>query len=161
MRIYLASSWRNLYQPVVLADLRAAGHEVYDFRNPAPGNVGFSWRQVDPDLHADLTVERMRATLAHPTSQAGFDLDFDAMKWADVFILLLPSGMSAHLEAGWACGAGKPVAVLAPEIREPELMYKCFEDGRGVPLFATVDEALTYLRGARPGVWHADRAGAV
>ena len=150
MKIYLASSWRNTYQPAVLAELRAAGHEVYDFRNPAPGSTGFSWRQVDPGLKDDLTAERMRATLAHPVSQAGFDLDFDAMKWADAFVLLLPSGMSAHLEAGWACGAGKPVAVLAPEIREPELMYKCFEDGRGAPLFATVGEALFYLYGGTP-----------
>lgn len=33
-RIYLASSWRNEHQPRILALLRDAGHEVYDFRHP-------------------------------------------------------------------------------------------------------------------------------
>lgn len=33
-RIYVASSWRNKYQPEVVAALRKAGHKVYDFRNP-------------------------------------------------------------------------------------------------------------------------------
>ena len=34
-RIYVASSWRNKYFPEVVDALRAAGHQVYDFRNPA------------------------------------------------------------------------------------------------------------------------------
>jgi len=33
-KIYVASSWRNDYYPKVVAKLREAGHEVYDFRNP-------------------------------------------------------------------------------------------------------------------------------
>ena len=33
-KIYVASSWRNPYQPEVVAALKKAGHEVYDFRNP-------------------------------------------------------------------------------------------------------------------------------
>lgn len=44
-RIYVASSWRNPIQPEVVRHLREAGHEVYDFRNPAPGQEGFSWRE--------------------------------------------------------------------------------------------------------------------
>ena len=35
-KIYVASSWRNREQPSVVKALREAGHEVYDFRNPAP-----------------------------------------------------------------------------------------------------------------------------
>lgn len=152
MKIYLASSWRNEYQATVLADLRALGADVYDFKNPAPGNNGFGWQQCDPELKSDSTVERMRRVLAHPVAQAGFKCDFDAMMWADYCVLLLPSGMSAHLEAGWFAGANKPVAVLAPEIREPELMYKMFDTRqRGqplweTPLFATVDEVVAHLR---------------
>jgi hypothetical protein len=157
-RIYLATSWRNEHHAGVLAELRAAGAEVYDFKNPAPGNNGFGWSQVDPDLKSDLTVERMRRVLAHPVSQAGFDHDFNAMKWADACVLLLPSGMSAHLEAGWFAGASKPVAVLAPEIREPELMYKMF-DRLGAwrrrvsfetPIFHTAVGAIEHLRSVLP-----------
>ena len=40
-RIYVASSWRNKYQPEVVAALRKAGHEVYDFRNPKDGLLDF------------------------------------------------------------------------------------------------------------------------
>ena len=146
MKIYLASSWRNLYQREVLVALRGAGHEVYDFKNPAPGNEGFSWKQIDPDLKNDLSVARMRNTLAHPISNAGFKCDFDAMKWADACVLLLPSGMSAHLEAGWFAGMGKPVVCCAPEIREPELMYKVFDDEAGAtPMFETVREVIAQL----------------
>ena len=42
-KIYVASSWRNKYQPEVVAALRAAGHEVYDFRNPEHNPGGFHW----------------------------------------------------------------------------------------------------------------------
>ena len=33
-KIYVASSWRNVYYPEVVTRLREAGHEVYNFRNP-------------------------------------------------------------------------------------------------------------------------------
>jgi hypothetical protein len=36
-----------------------------------------------------------------------------------------PCGRSAHLEAGWAIGQGKPTAILLHEDKfEPELMYR-------------------------------------
>ncbi len=37
MRIYVASSWRNIYQREVVRLLRAAGHEVYDFKGRGNG----------------------------------------------------------------------------------------------------------------------------
>lgn len=149
MKIYLASSWRNPHQAEVLGRLRAAGHEVYDFKNPAPGNTGFHWKSVDPDLFRDLTPHRLQRALAHPVAQQGFGHDVGAMRWADGCVLLLPSGLSAHLEAGWMAGAGKVVVVLASEVREPELMYKLFDmniDGtRFTPICQSVDELLAHL----------------
>jgi hypothetical protein len=149
MRIYLASSWRNPYQADVLAQLRNAGFDVYDFKNPAPGNTGFAWRNCDPDLRENLNAERMRTVLAHPIAQEGFEYDYNAMLRADACVLLLPSGLSAHLEAGWMSGAGKCVVVLAPEIKEPELMYKLFDgDVRGpTPIYDTVDGVISHLTG--------------
>lgn len=32
MRVYVATSWRNEFQPGVVAALREDGHEVYDFK---------------------------------------------------------------------------------------------------------------------------------
>ena len=121
-RIYVASSWRNPHQQNVVSQLRAAGHEVYDFRHPAPGNTGFAWSNIDLDWIA-WTAAEFRDALTHPIAQAGFALDHAAMEWADTFVLVLPCGRSAHLEMGWACGRGKRTAILALGENEPELMY--------------------------------------
>ena len=48
-KIYVASSWKNPYQPDVVKKLREQGHQVFYFRNPPDGRGGFFWRDVDPD----------------------------------------------------------------------------------------------------------------
>ena len=122
MKIYVASSWRNDAQPGVVAFLREHGHEVYDFRNPAEGDTGFGWREIDEDWQT-WSPTRFRECLDHPTAKSGFDKDFAAMEWADAFVLVMPCGRSAHLELGWAVGASKPTLILLSD-GEPELMYK-------------------------------------
>ena len=122
-RIYVASSWRCPWQQEVVYALRVAGHEVYDFRNPRPGEHGFAWSQIEPDWQ-EWNARRFRAALDHPVAQAGFASDFDALKWCDTCVLVLPCGRSAHLELGWAVGAGKRTAILLAGENEPELMYK-------------------------------------
>lgn len=135
-RIYVASSWRNPDQPRVVELLRAAGHEVYDFRNPSmqgpPGapESGFAWSEIDPRWQEWTPVE-YRAALDHPLAQEGFRADFAAMQWADTFLLLQPCGRSAHLEAGWAAGAGRRAAAWYPDTAEvePELMIAMCNGG--------------------------------
>ena len=124
-KIYVASSWRNSFQPTVVEKLREQGHEVYDFRNP-PKSKGFAWSDIDPDW-LNWTTEQYRQALQHPKAQAGFDSDFNAMKDADVCVLVLPCGRSANAEAGWMKGAGKKVYILQKQHEEPELMYKMFD----------------------------------
>lgn len=121
-RIYLASSWRNTLQQQVLVLLRAAGHEVYDFRNPAPGERGFSWAEIDPDWQK-WTPKQFIKFLAHPIAQHGYSFDKKGLDWADTCVLLLPCGKSAHLEAGYAIGQGKPTLIILAGQTEPELMY--------------------------------------
>lgn len=125
MKIYVASSWRNYLHAVVVASLRAAGHEVYDFRNPKQGDSGFSWKLIDPNwqMGGAVTPEQHVKMLQHPIAQAGFKNDMDALRSCDVCVLVLPCGRSAHLELGWAVGAGKRTYVLEPEPIEPDLMY--------------------------------------
>lgn len=130
MKIYVASSWRNQRQKEVVKQLRDAGHSVYDFKNPDGGNDesgGFSWSDVDPEWQNWKPSQHIMA-LNHPIATKGFNRDFDAMKWADVCVLVTPSGRSAHIEAGWMQGAGKPVIALLDEDnpQEPDLMYGCF-----------------------------------
>ncbi len=126
MNIYVASSWRNPYQPEVVQLLKELGHGVYDFRNPAPGNKGFAWSEIDTDWEQWTTEEYLKA-LQHPIAGAGFKCDFDAMKWADACVMILPCGRSANTEAGWMKGAGKKVFVYSPIKQEPELMYKIYD----------------------------------
>lgn len=122
MKIYVASSWRNAKQPPVVGYLRHEGHEVYDFRNPAPGDRGFAWSEIDPNWQK-WTVDVYRHQLSHPLAQAGFRRDADALAWCEACVLVLPAGASAHLELGYAIASGKRCAVLALDPCEPELMY--------------------------------------
>jgi hypothetical protein len=123
MKIYVASSWRNKLQPDVVARLRMAGHEVYDFRHPGPAKVGFAWSQIDPDWQ-QWTPAAFASALEHPIAVGGFDNDMNALRDSDAVVLVLPCGRSAHLELGWAVGAGKQTIVLQLEPCEPELMYR-------------------------------------
>lgn len=130
MRLYVASSWRNPYQPEIVNALRDQGHTVYDFRHPDGGDhLGFSWVSIDPEWEA-WTPEEYMLALTHPVAVAGYESDYTAMENADAGILLLPSGKSAHLEAGYFAGAGKPLhIILSPHhweggVSDAELMYK-------------------------------------
>lgn len=125
-KIYVASSWRNQYYPDVVARLRESGHEVYDFRNPSDGKGGFFWKDVDPGWEGWSTEEYV-GNLSHPWAEYGFKRDLEAMRDADICVLVLPCGRSAHSEAGWMAGAGKRVIAFIPEKQEPELMYKLFD----------------------------------
>lgn len=138
MKIYVASSWRNYRQPAVVAELRAIGHEVYDFKNPRDGDAGFSWREIDPDWER-WSMEKYRQCLSHPTAEAGYRSDFGAMKWADVFVGVMPFGRSASMEMGWAAGQGKRTILLLSD-GEPELMVKMFDS-----ICCTLDEVTAML----------------
>ena len=79
-KIYVTSSWKNVFQQDIVAILRDLGHEVYDFKNPFHGNGGFQWSDIDPDWQ-NWTTEQYREALNHPIAQKGFDSDFNGMKW--------------------------------------------------------------------------------
>jgi nucleoside 2-deoxyribosyltransferase len=122
MRIYVASSWKNVEQIAVVRALQACGHEVYDFRHPAPGNTGFSWSEMDP-LWRQWTPDDYRKALQHPIAMKAYAFDVGALQSCDVCVLVLPSGRSASWEFGYAMGRGKRGYVLQMEKDEPELMY--------------------------------------
>ena len=119
-RIYVASSWRNI---------RSAGHEVYDFKKPKLHNDGFHWSEVMPSFRSaddqGVTPEDYLQGIQHERAIEGFDLDFEAMEWADTCVLVLPCGRSAHLELGWFVGQGRRTVILLDgPLVTPELMYR-------------------------------------
>lgn len=123
MKIYVASSWRNLLQPGIVHALRRCGHEVYDFKNPAPGNHGFSWASIDPHWQS-WTPDEYRQALEHPLAASGHRADIAALAACDACVLVLPSGRSASWEFGYAMGLGKSGYVVMFTPCEPELMYR-------------------------------------
>lgn len=146
--IYVASSWRNPIHIAVVAALTSAARHTgdhsllpYDFRNPSEGNTGFHWSQVGMPSYNRETNGPVPATeylrgINHPIAEDGFTADFEAMQKCDRCILVLPCGRSAHLEAGWFIGQGKPTAIFLNDEHDaqshgdgspmvvPELMYK-------------------------------------
>lgn len=138
-RIYLASSWRNPHQPWLVELLRDKGHHVYDFRNP-PYSTGFKWGDIGLELPC-TAAEYRGALLSHPRAAQGFNADFAAMRWAEVGLLVLPCGRSAHLELGWLAGAGKRTIILTQDGEEPELMALLADN-----ICISVDEVLELLR---------------
>jgi hypothetical protein len=138
--IYVASSWRNPYQQSTVQILRAAGHTVYDFREPEPGVRGFNWSDIDPNWQW-WTAAQLAKGLKHPIAVDGFRRDMRALKACDVCVLVMPCGRSAHLELGYAVGADKRTAVLLEDGQEPELMW-AMADWRG----GDIDGLINWLR---------------
>lgn len=125
MKIYVASSWRNEHQPSVVRALRAIGHDVYDFRNPAIGEHGFSWSKISIDWKTWTPKEYVDKVIDHPISVASFKYDMDALDWCDICVLLLPCGNSSHLEAGYAKGKNKKLYIVLSKYEfVPDLMYR-------------------------------------
>lgn len=132
--VYVASSWRNPLQIAVCAALRSAGIDHYDFRRAGPQGDGFRWQEVmpeyvDTDGHTTSAHhEDYLTALGAPRAIEAFELDMGALKRADTTILILPCNRSAHLELGYAVGAGQRTAIwLDPNESghiTPELMYK-------------------------------------
>lgn len=144
MRIYVASSWRNQLQPAVVELLRVDGHEVYDFKNP-PGNSGFGWEQLDCGDPDTWDAGAFVQALKRPRAVEGYLSDMQALRNCDACLLVLLCGRSAHLELGWAVGAGKTTAILLDAKPTPELMYKMVD-----LISKDLDHVRRFLRGERP-----------
>lgn len=143
-KVYVASSWRNEHQESLVEKLRLMGYEVYDFKHPNNGE-GFQWSWIDENWQG-WSMRAYREALNSDYARFGFNRDFDAMKAADICVLCLPCGRSAHIEAGWMKGAGKKVVAFIPPGHkiEPELMYGMLD---GVAL--CIQDLVNLLKGGQ------------
>jgi hypothetical protein len=100
MKIYVASSWRNLLQPGIVHALRRLGHDVYDFRHPKAGDEGFTWKQVGaPTAFVDKVDPSIwREMLQHPRAVEGYASDISHVRDCDAVVYVLPCGRSASWE---------------------------------------------------------------
>lgn len=127
-----------------------AGHEVYDFRNPAEGDNGFGWAQIGHSngegAGARVNAGELVKLLEHKRAHHSFHLDMGGLIDCEACVMLAPCGNSAHLEAGWARGNGKPLIVFVPAAVsiQPELMYLMADH-----LVASVPELLELLEATK------------
>lgn len=137
-KIYVCSSWRNTYYTNFIKHLQEFA-DVYDWQNP---DSAFSWADIDRNWEQWSPKEYINF-LDHPLAEQGFKNDFQGMEWAEVGILLLPAGRSAHTEAGYMRGQGKPVFVLIMDGDhiEPELMYRIYSG-----VFVSTYDLFEYLK---------------
>ena len=141
-KIYVASSWHNVEQPELVITLQHAGHEVYDFRHPKPGVGGFLWPEIDKNWSTWTPKQFIQQALLNQIAQKTFIYHKAALDWCDTCVLLLPSGRSAHLEAGYVVGQGKDLFTLLRINKfEPELMYLL-----GNTCVTSIDELLIVLK---------------
>lgn len=133
--IYVASSWKNELQPIIVAKLKAEGLDVYDFR----ADGGFNWAEIDKNWEK-WSTEKFVEILDHPLATSNFIKDVTALKFSDTVILINPCGKSAHLELGYAVGKAKNTAVLLTT-GEPELMYKMVDE-----IFTDVDKLIAWVK---------------
>jgi hypothetical protein len=144
-RIYPATSHKNaLFEPLYNA-MVAAGHCVFNWKDPK-----FDWTMVDPGYESWGPLEYVEA-LRGAKARFQFDRDMQALAEADIVVLILPSGASAHSEAAWARAHGKQVIVyLGPKSR-PEILHSMHNG-----FVSTVEQLLFVLGSTLAGDPEAD-----
>jgi len=133
MKIYISSSWKNRGQVRVMAlDLREMGHEVYDFTDPACRKTPEIPPEKFPEQFNPLKHD-YRQYLNRPEWRAAVSENREAIKWANLIILLLPCGIDATADWALGVGMGKVTVVVGHPVageRSPVHLWaeKMFDD---------------------------------
>jgi len=122
MRIYIASSSRSMDAVRALGSvLRDIGHYVYVFCDA--NEPAFSAASIikKSSISKEFTPQ---TAVRNPLVENVCGFNMAELRKADCVLLVLPAGKSAHLEAGFAKGAGK-IVVLYGEMKmgEWDAMY--------------------------------------
>lgn len=133
---FVAGSWRNREAiRGVLDALDAAGQSSYCFvRSTYPTRAAAVATPGGADS-APLQSDAVRAV---------FEQDLEALRDADRFLLVLPAGQAAHIEAGIAYGLGKRCYAVGP-VERSDTLYRIFER-----LFAGTEELSAWLGQSAP-----------
>jgi len=100
MKIYLIGSLRNTRIPdianALASDPQLGEHEVFaDWFSPGPEADGF-WKAYE-----ERRGRNFLEAIKGPHAKHVFDYDKKWLDWAEVAVLALPAGRSAHLELGY------------------------------------------------------------
>lgn len=119
----IVSAFRNKNQVDFLVQkLKEKGYSCYNFCDiPADPN--------NPEAPPEEQAKAIEATenfMEDAYHKEVFQIDLEGLKNAKSIILLLPSGISAHMEIGIAYGLGKK-CILIGKPSKPETLYLLFD----------------------------------
>lgn len=136
MRIYIASSFRNLHAVQLLtASLKKEGHVVED------------WTKLAPPVPAGLLPEEAKALLDSDERGDIFAFCSGACTYVDILIYVGPAGQDAACEVGLAAASGVPIFGLSGPLERPGLILA----GLVTKWFDSSDELLQAVNGAVNG----------
>jgi len=155
-RIYLASNFKNRDYPAILAALRDAGHQCFDFGSDDNASAfGSDQGYVDPNW-AKFTPDTIRTYLTtEPTAVACFNRDHNALRWASVVVGIYPAGISGTAEVFWAAGQGKRTIIYLGSGSRGELMFGLLGHQN---IVTSIPELLALLNKRRRPAHHAHHA---
>ena len=130
-------SLRNAEIPAIGNVLRAAGHEVFDDWHGAGPYADDEWQRYETERGRTFA----EALAGHACANiVGFDQGY--LDEADLGVLVMPAGKSAHMELGYLIGKRTPCFVLFPEPPERyDAMYRL-----GAQVVFSVDELIERLK---------------
>ena len=123
MKFFIASPWKNKEEVESLTKkLRSKGHEVSSFIESGANLL--TGHPIED--HMKLFSEALKNWREDEHVSKIFNSELEILKQSDVVVLLLPAGISSHLEAGIAHGWGKKSVLIGP-IAKPEIVYLIFD----------------------------------
>lgn len=139
---FVAGRWRNHTNIAKVVDaLRGHDKTVYCFiENDYKGEEVV----LTPDDSIEDSMQKLESlSLGHPLIRRIFETDIEAQKASDVFLLVFPAGLAAHMEIGVSYGLGKPCyAIGQPD--KTETLYRMFDR-----IFSDIDEFTAWLNQGR------------
>lgn len=114
LKVYISSSWKNRVRVRALAHaIRDAGHEVYDFTDPAcrEGIPEIPPEKFPETFNPEQHIYREYITSTPEWKQAVMR-NKEALNSSNVVVLLLPCGLDAHADAFYGLGKGAALAVV-------------------------------------------------
>ena len=122
MKFFIASPWKNKAQVEQLTEeLERMGHSAYSFvKSGANLLTGKAIEEEMKEFSEALMNWKADDRIAKIAES-----EVQALKDADVVILLLPAGDSSHMEAGIGYGMGKRTVLIGP-VEKPEIIYLLF-----------------------------------
>lgn len=134
---FLAGRTRNRTQILdIAAKIRASGKTVYCFLDNEYTGNDFS---VSPDVDPEVNMQQFEAVKDwrnDATFHEIFQTDMEGLCDSEKFIVVLPAGLSAHMEIGAAYGMGK-ICYSIGEFEKPESLYLMLDT-----CYKTVEEFL-------------------